>query len=198
MSGAVAYLSRIVMPYERALKNGLRTSYDWHRWIWMSFPNDPDRKRDFLFRVDVQEREARILLLSLEAPAAIGDCIWETKSIGDEFLSQGAYRFQVRVNPTFRRASDHRRIALYKDNDIREWLKRKMSAIGAELVSAEVDQPRDELFVKDGKRGKHVSVDIRGVISMHDQSLFRQGFLAGIGSAKGFGYGLLMLQPIQL
>lgn len=198
MSGDVAYLSRIVMPYESALKKGLRSSYDWHRWIWTAFPNDPDRKRDFLFRVDVQERQVRILLLSIEIPAAIGNWAWETKSVSDAFLNQSAYRFQVRVNPTFRRASDHRRIALYKENDIREWLKRKMSAIGAELVSAEVDQPQEELFVKDGKRGKHVSVDIRGFISVHDQSLFRQGLLAGIGSAKGFGYGLLMLQPVQL
>lgn len=194
----IAYLSRIVMPYESALQKGLRSSYDWHRWIWKSFPNDPDRKRDFLFRVDVQERQVRILLLSEDAPAAIENWMWETKGVSDEFISQSAYRFQVRVNPTFRRASDHRRIALYKESDIREWLKRKMSVIGAELVSAEVDQPRDELFVKDGKRGKHVSVDVRGIISVHDQSLFRQGLLAGIGSAKGFGYGLLMLQPIHL
>lgn len=194
----IFYLSRIVMPYESALQKGLRSSYDWHCWIWKSFPNDPDRKRDFLFRVDVQERQVRILLLSEDVPAAIENWMWETKGVSDEFISQSAYRFQVRVNPTFRRASDHRRIALYKESDIREWLKRKMSAIGAELVSAEVDQPRDELFVKDGKRGKHVSVDVRGVISVRDQSLFRQGFLAGIGSAKGFGYGLLMLQPVQL
>lgn len=193
----IAYLSRIVMPYESALQKGLRSSYDWHRWIWKSFPNDPDRKRDFLFRVDVHERQVRVLLLSGEAPVAIENWAWETKRVSDEFLNQSTYRFQARVNPTFRRASDHRRIALYKESDIREWLKRKISAIGAELVSAEVDQPQDEFFVKDGKRGKHVSVDIRGVISIHDQSLFLQGFLAGIGSAKGFGYGLLMLQPIQ-
>lgn len=192
----IAYLSRIVMPYESALQKGLRSSYDWHRWIWNAFHGKS--KRDFLFRVDVQDRQVRILLLSEDAPAAIENWTWETKGVSDEFISQSAYRFQVRVNPTFRRASDHRRIALYKESDIREWLKRKMSVIGVELVSAEVDQPRDELFVKDGKRGKHVSVDVRGVISVRDQSLFRQGFLVGIGSAKGFGYGLLMLQPVQL
>lgn len=194
----IAYLSRIVMPYESALQKGLRSSYDWHRWIWKSFPNDPDRKRDFLFRVDIQERQTRILLLSGDAPAAIENWTWETKCVSDEFLNQSAYRFQVRVNPTFRRVADHRRIALYGESDIREWLERKMSAIGAKLISAEIDQPRDELFVKDGKRGKHVSVDVRGIISVREQSLFGQGFLAGIGSAKGFGYGLLMLQPIQL
>ena len=194
----VAYLSQIVLPYESALQKGLRSSYDWHRWIWNSFPDDPDRKRDFLFRVDVQDRQVRILLLSANTPAAIENWTWRTKRVSDEFLDQRAYRFQVRINPTFRRSADHRRIALYKESDIHEWLKRKMSAIGAGLLSAEVDQPRDELFVKDGKRGKHVCVDVRGIISVHDQSLFLQGFLAGIGSAKGFGYGLLMLQPVQL
>lgn len=194
----IAYLSQIVMPYEKTLQKGLSSSYDWHRWIWKSFPDDPERQRDFLFRVDVQDRQVRVLLLSGQVPSAIEGWAWETKRVSDEFIAQSAFRFQVRVNPTFRRASDHRRIALYRESDIREWLKRKMSAIGAELISVEVDQPRDELFVKGGRRGKHVSVDVRGVISVHDPSLFRQGFLAGIGSAKGFGYGLLMLQPIRL
>ena len=128
----VAYLSQIVLPYESALQKGLRSSYDWHRWIWNSFPDDPDRKRDFLFRVDVQDRQVRILLLSANTPAAIENWTWRTKRVSDEFLDQRAYRFQVRINPTFRRSADHRRIALYKESDIHEWLKRKMSAIGGD------------------------------------------------------------------
>lgn len=192
------YLSQMEIPYESALQKGLRTSYDWHCWIWKAFPGEVDQSRDFLFRVDTKDRVVRILLLSGESPAPVGNWQWETKVVSDEFLSQPSYRFQVRVNPTFRRASDHRRIALYHENDIREWLSRKCSAMGTELISAEADQPRDETFVKDGRRGKHVSVDVRGVIVVHNPQLFRQGFLAGIGAAKGFGYGMLMLQPVQL
>lgn len=190
-------LSQLLIPLETILRVN-RTSYDWHRWIWRAFPGSPDKERDFLFRVDVRNRQARVLLLSKERPASVAGWAWETKTVDTTFLNQGNYRFQVRVNPTFRRASDHRRIAIIKEGDLREWISRKLTAIGAQLLSVEIDNPREELFAKEGKRGKHITVDMRGVLSVTEKELFREGLCKGIGSAKGFGNGLLMLQPIQL
>ena len=194
----VCVLSRLTIPCESALNERLRTSYDWHRWIWRAFPSEPDKRRDFLFRVDVMGSMIRVLLLSHEKPAAVGEWKWESKPVSGQFLSCPDFRFQVRVNPTFRRSSDHRRIALFSERDLREWLTRKLAAIGAQLISVDVGSPVVESFTKDGKHGKHVAVDFRGVMSVTDKALFEAGFLQGIGSAKGFGYGLLMLQPIQL
>ena len=61
----------------------------------------------------------------------------------------------------------------------------------------EVGAPVDETFDKDGRRGKHAAVDFTGVMRVTDRDLFIQTFNTGIGSAKGFGYGLLMLKPIH-
>lgn len=192
------FLSQLKVPYETVLQRGLRTSYDWHRWIWNAFPGQPEKTRDFLFRVDVADRTVRVLLLSGERPSDIEGWIWDTREIMEAFLEHGTFRFQVRANPTFRRSSDHRRIALYKEEELRDWITRKLGQIGAKLRMVEVGHPDTETFVKDGKRGTHVAVDFHGVLEVTDPESFREGFGKGIGTAKGFGYGLLMLQPIQL
>jgi CRISPR system Cascade subunit CasE len=53
-----------------------------------------------------------------------------------------------------------------------------------------------ETFVKKNKKGKHITVDFGGVLEVKKRERFKQAFLEGIGTAKAFGYGLLVLQPI--
>ena len=190
------FLSRIVLPLDEALQNGYRTTYDWHRFVWLAFPNKENLSRDFLYRVDFKDRQVVLLVQSSNKPSSIGKRAFETKEIMTGFYEHDAYRFQVRVNPTFRRSSDGRRLPIYKEDDLRCWFERKFSSVGCELKSLETDHPHDDIFHKDGKRGKHVSVDARGVIIVADKKTFYEKIVQGIGSAKGFGYGLVMLQPI--
>jgi CRISPR system Cascade subunit CasE len=56
---------------------------------------------------------------------------------------------------------------------------------------------------KDKKTGKehaayHGGVQFRGTLEVIDQEPFIETYQAGIGSAKGFGFGLLLLAPINL
>jgi CRISPR system Cascade subunit CasE len=51
-------------------------------------------------------------------------------------------------------------------------------------------------FVKQGHRGKHIGVDFQGVLRVTDRAAFHYAFETGIGPAKAFGFGLLMLQPV--
>ncbi|RMF67773.1 MAG: type I-E CRISPR-associated protein Cas6/Cse3/CasE [Calditrichaeota bacterium] len=58
--------------------------------------------------------------------------------------------------------------------------------------------PRVKLsFTKDHRRGTHVAVDFRGHLRVTDREAFRNAFTKGIGPAKAFGFGLLMLQPVN-
>jgi len=195
------YLSRLTVPLELALREGYRTSYDWHRFVWLAFPGREKEVRDFLYRVDVRERAVVLLVQSAVPPSAIGGRPFETKLIPQAFFERGTYRFQVRVNPTYRQMSHDgkpgKRLALYREEDLRPWFQRKLSAIGCEMLGLELDPPHDECFTKDGKKSKHVTVEARGAMKVVDASLFATGVRTGIGSAKGFGYGLLMLQPVQ-
>jgi len=196
------YLSRLTLPLELALHEGYRTTYDWHRFVWLAFPGREKEKRDFLYRVDIKDRMVVLLVQSAVSPTAIGSRVFETKTIPQAFFERTAYRFQVRVNPTYRQSlhgdKPGKRLALYKEEDLRPWFQRKFAAIGCEVLSLELDHLHDELFTKDGKRGKHVAVDARGALKVVDAALFAEGTRAGIGSAKGFGYGLLMLQPVEI
>lgn len=193
-------LSQTEVPWAWALKQGLGDPYRLHQWIWKALPHDPDAPRDFLFRSDVQRGILRVLLLSERVPAPGGDAAWKTTELSPTFLSHPAYRFQLRANPTFCRHADHKRLALFAEDDIRTWFVRKFDAAGCEVRDLETTAPRKVRFRKGGgtRPGTLYGVDASGVLAVRDETAFRAAFDAGIGSAKGFGFGLLMLQPVQM
>lgn len=194
------FLNQAKVPWAWALKQGLGDPYKLHQWIWGVLPDDPEARRDFLFRSDVKGGILRILLLSERMPSQCGDVEWKTTEVSNTFLGHGAYRFQVRANPTFRRDSDHKRLAIFDEVKIRDWFTRKFTDAGCKLLELETTAPRKLQFRKG--TGRHpvtaYSVDASGILAVHDESQFRATFDAGIGPAKGFGFGLLLLQPIQL
>lgn len=213
------FLSQTTVPWVLALRQGLNDPYKLHQWIWEALPDDPDAERDFLFRADVKNQRLRILLLSERVPAPGDRCEWRTTEVSETFLGHGAYRFQLRANPTFRRASDHRRLALFDETKIREWFVRKLADAGCEIpvgddyeceIAGEIRHepvldlkttaPRKLQFQKGGgaRTGTLYSVDASGTIVVRDEAAFRKAFDAGIGPARGFGFGLLMLQPVNL
>jgi len=56
---------------------------------------------------------------------------------------------------------------------------------------------------KDKKNGKdqaayHGGVQFRGTLEVTDVDAFIETWQSGIGSAKGFGFGLLLLAPINI
>lgn len=195
----MSYLAQAVVPKREALARRLHDAYAWHQAIWEAFPGRDGQRRDFLFRLDDRGKGFRLYVLSAAAPTPPDWGEWQVKPIAEPFLEHEAYRFQVRANPTMRRCSDRRRLALYAEDRLRAWMGRKAEAAGFALEegSLVVGAPIDETFRRDGKAGKHVAVDFQGLLRVTDRDRFKQAFRNGIGSAKAFGFGLLMLQPIH-
>lgn len=191
------FLSQTELHWDYALKQGLGNPYRLHQWIWHALPDDPEARRDFLFRSDVRDGMLRILLLSSRKPEPSLEATWRTTEMSPTFLGHGVYQFRLRANPTFRRASDHRRLAIFAEPDVHEWFKRKFAQAGCQLLSLETTPPRRITFHKDAHQGTLCAVDANGVLKVTDETLFRTAFDAGFGPAKGFGFGLLLLQPIQ-
>ena len=194
------FLSQTEVPWAWAFKQGLGDPYKLHQWIWDSLPDAPNAKRDFLFRSDMSHGILRILLLSERAPGDSADATWKTTEVSPSFLGHGAYRFQLRANPTFRRASDHRRLAIFDEMKLRDWFARKFEVAGCEIRDLELTAPQKIRFHKGGGThpGTLCAVDTSGVLIIKDEAVFRAAFDTGFGPAKGFGFGLLLLQPIQL
>lgn len=192
------YLTQVFVGMSKAAQCRFTDCYAWHKALWTAFPGQPDASRRFLFRVDDLGTRFRVLLLSPQKPVPPVWGEWRTKPIAPDFLAHDVYRFQLKANPTMRRNSDRRRLAIYQEPRLREWIRRKAAENGFEIVknSLVVGAPIDEFFVKDRKRGKHVSVDFQGALRVLDREAFRAAFNRGIGSAKSFGFGMLMLQPV--
>lgn len=195
------FLSQTRIPLMRALKHGLGDHYKLHQWIWSVMPYDPDAKRDFLFRSDVVGENLRVLLLSERAPVTGGDVSWETTEVPSSFLGHGAYRFQLRANPTFR--SKNQRLPIFREEaKIREWFVRQFAAAGCDVDGLELSAPRPIMIYKHKHDGDHKPqtinvVDATGTLVVRDNRAFRAKFEEGIGRAKGYGFGLLTLQPIH-
>jgi len=202
----MTYLSQIWVNRDVAARQLLSDTYAWHQALWAAFPGKDGELRQFLFRVDDQHQKFRVLLVSPDRPVVPDWGMWETKEVVASFLSHKTYRFQLRANPTVKRIvhdedgskkKNGRRTGIYDEAGLRAWLDRKAEQSGFVVEECVVAPPMVSFFVnRQRKRGKHNSVDFQGFLRVIDHGAFERAFHRGIGSAKAFGFGMLMLQPI--
>lgn len=200
------HLSRIFVGTGEAAKLRISDLYVWHRMLWKSFPDMEKKDRPFLFRVDAMRGQFRILLLSSYKPHFQNWGYWETTTIDPAFLYYNSYRFELRANPTEKKVvrdndgnkiKNGRRLGIYKEPDLYSWLENKASHSGFGIDFSEVSSVVDEFFIKDKKRGKLVRADFKGILTVTDRGEFKRAFNTGIGTAKSFGFGMLMIEPVR-
>lgn len=211
------YLTELTLWDEAAARLVPKDAYGWHKVIWRFFPDLPER--NFLYRVDYNPTGVRVYILSAcppVLPPGMPGRIMRTREIPESFLAHEQYRFQVRVNPTrkiksFDKAgnatANGSRVPLRDIEDVVQWLARKSAQCGFEIPHLEdwpsetcplsIVQEGQVSFCKPGlKLARHAAVQISGVLHVTDAAAFHAAFENGIGSAKAFGFGLLMLQPL--
>ena len=134
--------------------------------------------------------------------------------------------FQLRANPTKKvvnpakpkvlkpdgridRNRNSRRVPLVAPDELRAWLARKASDHGFAVEQATIRPFGNQYFKKDAAFGPHFAVDFQGVLSLTNPEEFRRiwfgrtderapgRIIRGIGSAKAFGLGLLVIAPLQ-
>lgn len=106
-----------------------------------------------------------------------------------------------------------KRISLTNRDELEAWFSRKGEVRcrdgktgmdipgGFRLVidkPVEISPMKENYFNKKGHKAYHGGVQFRGTLEVTDQKCFADTYRAGIGSAKGFGFGLFLLAPIQL
>lgn len=203
----MTYLTQAFLDYEAAARLRLRDLYDWHQMVWRAFPGRDGERRDFLTRLERRERERRfrLLILSPRAPERpkewpAGSEAWQSKEIGPRFLAHRRFRFQLRANPTKRDNATRKRLPLKTQDELYAWIERKGKQAGfvVEPAYLRVIPVGREWFriEKQGRSGFHHAVEFEGVFAVTDPEAFQTAFARGIGSAKGFGFGLLALVPI--
>jgi CRISPR system Cascade subunit CasE len=106
-----------------------------------------------------------------------------------------------------------KRVPLVKPEELRSWLIHKAKVRcrdkdtgldvpgGFRIVEdkpLEIGPMIESHFRKKGQTGYHGGVKFRGTLEVTDPKAFIETYHSGIGSAKGFGFGLMLLAPINL
>ena len=204
------FISRIEMPWDC-----VRNPYEIHRCLWRLFPGEgkeargalEEERQGFLFRVEqyAAGRPVRVLLQSRLAPAAAeGLALLGTRRFDPQPEAGQSLAFVLTANPVKTvvdslkddkpgKRSATVRVPLVKEEEQRAWLIRKL-APGAEVEQATVRAHEPIYFRKSNRAGKIVSATFEGVLRVRDGAGLRDMLAKGIGPAKSFGCGLLLLR----
>jgi len=209
------YLSRLILdPRSRQVQSELVKPFQMHRTLWRAFPNAEAQGEGVgrvLFRVDQDDRVdlPMVLVQSVRKPdwsffgsikgylARDLDGVENpaVKSFSPQIDAGRRLVFRLRANPTVKR--DGKRLGLIKEEDQIRWLERKGEVGGFRVLSARVTS---ENFARDHKTDNgglrplsFFSARFDGLLAVTDPDRFLQSIVTGIGSAKGFGFGLLSL-----
>lgn len=201
----MVYLSRLLLnPRSHQVQAELRDPYQMHRTLSKAFSDDREEYQQArcLFRVDEIPGESYLCLLVqsrvqpnwghwqvtehyLVAPPA-------TKEFEPNLGAGQILAFRLRANPTVRR--EGKRLGLYRDEERLAWLARKGELHGFRPCQVTV-RKEDTLQSRAtaGHEATFNAVRFDGTLGVTEPEAFAAALEGGIGSGKGFGFGLLSL-----
>lgn len=205
----MTHLTQITLDFATAARLRLRDCYDWHQAVWKAFPGRDGQRRDFLTRLDRRRDGFRLLIVSPSAPTQPDWCpseSWQSKPIPQTYFACRRYAFQLCVNPTKKvtklgvdgqATKNGKRVPLRAREEFVGWISRKgeQGGFAVDTDSLRTFSLGREYFEKKGMRGLHSAVEFQGVLNVTDAAKFHETFTRGIGSAKAFGFGLLIIAP---
>ena len=198
-------------------------AYAEHKLIWQWF-GDIDEHRDFLFRREQQGHWPFFYVLSRREPVVpknlweIESKRYEPKLSNGERLA-----FILRANPVrVRKISDDPAVKTRRRDDVvadlkkrrytepaqrppmavivqeagEQWLAERAEKYGFEIESVNVDSYHQQRLYKPGAK-KPISlstVEFSGILRIADAGRFAERLRQGIGPAKAFGCGLLLVR----
>lgn len=207
------YLSRLILdPRTRRVQRELANPYELHRTLLRAFPTPLPEGERVLFRVDVDDDTGvpTVLLQSHTAP----DWAWlgepgaahyllrapESKPFTLTFTPGQRLAFRLRANPTVKHSApgerQGRRDPLYREEEQRAWLERKGQAGGFQIMAVNI-VAEGNLYGRTSGENRHTlqfsAVRFEGVLQVTIPAKLWETVQTGIGSGKGFGFGLLSL-----
>ncbi len=208
------FMSKIELD-KRNRKFVAMNEYQLHQFLWKGFSGFASREESgMLYNSTLRGTRQHILVQSLVEPrwSEIQDKGVQaiTKAFDPSFRESMQLRFQVTANATVdAMCSDgkRRRVPVgvasarkseSREQDLRDWLNRKFALGGARVESLEVGPPIDMNFTKSGKRSRNSivisTVQFDGICTVENPEEFSNMHRRGIGRAKSFGCGMLMLR----
>lgn len=213
------FLSRVEVPWGYS-----RNLYDIHRAIWKLFPdteresrrNSDEARQGFLFRIEENQpgKPSRLIIQSRKFPLKqIGEIkILAAKELNPQPCRSQQLEFLLTANPVKtindkngRTSRDgeikHCRVPLIREEEQIEWLRKRLETI-ASIENVTVTKLPPIFFYKRGRNnesnsGKLVPVQYEGSIRVGDPERLVVLMQNGIGPAKAFGCGLMLVKRIS-
>lgn len=186
-----------------------------HRLLWTLFADLPERRRDFLWRED---GDGRFLILSSRPPVdnhRLFD-LEESKPFDPAIAVGSRFRFALRANATVRHRGNasHRDVVMDAIHTLppgpkraaarretatpaaRAWLDKQGAANGF-TVDHMACLGYQTLRIAHGKAPIQLGVvDLEGRLTVTDPDAFRTALILGLGRARAFGCGLMLIAPV--
>ncbi|MDA8138308.1 MAG: type I-E CRISPR-associated protein Cas6/Cse3/CasE [Desulfobacteraceae bacterium] len=178
----------------------LNDLYGLHKAIYSLFPAEPGKSRDFLFVDKGGDWNRRhILILSEREPIQpeFGEIV--SKKVPDSFLQHDYYGFELALNPTRRDSNTGKIFPVRGRAQLIDWLVEKAPGHGFEVFSQslQINHIGVVTYQKNGTIRTHNTATFVGTLKVIERAAFVESFQRGIGRAKGFGFGLLQLVPME-
>jgi len=211
--------------YDREFWNHIGGAYKLHSLVWDLFTDGPERDRDFIYRQDLVEGLPAFYCVSAREPNDRCE-VWhiQTKSYTPIIKKDQRLSFMLMANPIRAKRDDqkkqHRHDVVMEAKTLLKqkqgpyplepeivqqagfvWLALKGEANGFSIREGEIraDGYTQHRFTK--PKGKHPitlsTIEFTGLLTVTDPELFLPALFHGLGPAKGFGCGLLMVRPTR-
>ena len=175
------YISKVIL--------NVKDIYEQHQALWEMFPHSPERKRDYLFRVEENRSNGKVVVLlqSVSKPQSTQSAIIEVSKPFDPKLSQGEYyKFKLLANPT-KCTVGKKIIELKEDAEQIQWIQRKLKGANVIVTS------KHSHLVRSRKSYTSRFVCFEGILNIQDPNQVYSALVMGIGRKKHAGAGLLSL-----
>jgi CRISPR system Cascade subunit CasE len=201
------YISKLSIDLRDAnVRRDLNDIHELHRTIYSVFPNENSGGTGrILFKkegpLDQFQQPQVILVVSEKRPdwSLLNQKYFysppEIKTFEASLEQKNLFRFEMRANPT--KKIDGKRIGLYDQNDQIQWIERKLKDNGMKLIEDSLEIHIEGMMSSHAKAHlKLYSVVYRGVVDVIDKALIGNALFNGIGSGKGYGFGMLTMGPL--
>lgn len=197
--------------------------YDQHQLLWTLFPNEPDADRDFLFKRDEERGFPQFYMVSAREPISLAGILdVKTKGYQPQIETGDRLAFTLRANPVrTRKVDDYSKkrkrddvVMLlknkYKTDGVlaqntpskaalsqeagEQWLNSRAERCGFELEVVRADSYIQHRFTRKSREIRYSSMDFQGTLSVIDPEKFTYTLINGIGPAKAFGCGLMLVR----
>ncbi len=181
----------------------VKDEYSLHRIVYELFPRQAsdDGVRDFLYADKGGDyRERIVLVLSRRLPAKPVAGLIESREVPERFLSWDHYAFEVVMNPSRRDSKSGKAFAIRGESELRDWFVEKTHTWGFTVDRSRLEVSRigiQRFEHKGDGTVLHARATFSGILTVADRPTFIARFENGIGRCRGFGFGLLQIQPVD-